>query len=128
MSNDLLLDTHVVIWLVDGDERGRPLLPVIDDPASTVTVSAVTWFEIAVKRSVGKLSSTVAATVEELAGLGILELAITANHAEQLERLPLHHRDPFDRMLIAQALAEDMTIVSADRSFGLYDDVKVLVP
>ncbi len=120
MSRDLLLDAHAVIWLTEDDSRIRSVLPALDDPASTVTISAVTWFEIAVKHAIGKLACTVGATVGQLSALGLLDLPITAAHAEQLERLPLHHRDPFDRMLIAQAMVEGLTVATRDPHFSDY--------
>jgi PIN domain nuclease of toxin-antitoxin system len=128
MSVDLLLDTHAVIWLVEGDERIRGLLPLLDDDASTVWVSSVSWTEIAIKHTIGKLDLTVEAARPRLVASNVLDIAFDANHALSLEQLPLHHADPFDRMLIAQALAEGMTIATVDASFDGYDGLSVTWP
>ncbi|MCB0878495.1 MAG: type II toxin-antitoxin system VapC family toxin [Thermoleophilia bacterium] len=125
---DLLLDTHAVIWLVGGDDRVRNLLPVLDDDGSTVSVSAVSWIEIAIKNAVGKLELSVDAARQVTRMHGILDLPLTADHAQALELLPLHHSDPFDRMLAAQALAESMTIATVDDAFDAYDGVATLWP
>lgn len=123
MSVDLLLDTNVVIWLAAGDARARSLVPVLEDDASTVTISAVTWVELAFKHSAGKLDIQVDGLRAAAREHGVLELPLQAGHASMLERLPLHHRDPFDRMLIAQAMAEEMTLASSDRAFAAYEDL-----
>lgn len=127
MSRDLLLDTHVLLWLADDDPRWRALLEdVIDDPASTITVSVVAYLEVAVKHAIGKLPAQ-AGEIRRVAGqAGLLELPVTGAHAEQLAALPLHHRDPFDRILAAQAMSEGMTLVTADASFDAYDGLALL--
>jgi len=116
----LLLDTQAVL-LALADEPG--LSPAarsaIADPANDVFVSAVSIWEIAIKRALGKLRAPVgiAALVEES---GFQELVVTSFHAEQAGDLPMHHRDPFDRMLVAQAQAEGLSIVTSDRRIPLY--------
>lgn len=125
---DLLLDTHVVIALADGvggawlDE----VRDAFDDPSCSITISAISFAEIAVKHSVGKLAHTCSAIRQAAAASGLTELGFVAGHAEQLGLLPLHHRDPFDRMLIAQAISEEMTLVSADRQFPQYEGLALL--
>lgn len=127
MSNDLLIDTHVVLWLLHDDARWRPLLDGrLDNPGTTISVSAVTYLEIAIKHSIGKLDIGVGSARQEARRSGILELPVTGAHAEQLERLPLHHRDPFDRTLAAQAMSEGMTLVTTDRAFDAYDGLELL--
>ncbi|MCO7222569.1 type II toxin-antitoxin system VapC family toxin [Klenkia sp. PcliD-1-E] len=122
----LLLDTHVLLWWVIGDPRlPSTVADVVSDEGSTVHVSAVSAAEVAVKRSVGKLGRP---TVEEaFAEPGLEELPFRAAHAEVLQTLPLHHRDPFDRMLVAQALAEGLVLVTLDDKVRRYD-VPVLPP
>jgi len=118
----LLVDTNVVVWLLLGD-RGRvsdTARRTLEDERNRVTVSAATVWEIAVKRSVGKL------TIEDgwaraLARLGFDALPVTAIHAEVVERLPWHHRDPFDRLLVAQARTERLALVSADARLAAYE-------
>lgn len=123
MSVDLLLDTNVVIWLAAGDERARSIVPILEDDASTVTISVVTWIEVAIKHSARKLDLSVDLLRDAAREHGVLELPLQAGHASMLERLPLHHRDPFDRLLIAQAMSEDMTLASSDGAFASYRDL-----
>lgn len=115
----LLLDTHVLIWWDEGARLSRAAMTAIRD-ADQVYVSAVTAWEIAIKTALGRLepSRTVA---EATADSGFEELPLRLHHAEALAGQPRHHRDPFDRMLLAQARAERLTIVTRDRAFDAYD-------
>lgn len=118
----LLLDTNVALPLLL-DERIRvseTALDALEDEQNEIALSAVSVWEIAIKRSLGKL------TLEDgwaaaLRRLDFDPLPVTALHAEAVEKLPWHHRDPFDRMLIAQALVEDCVLVSADSRLQAYD-------
>lgn len=119
----LLLDTHILIWYLEGHSN----LPeaqrlMIEDRRNQVAVSAVSLWEMAIKISIGKLElMDDLATIETiLLQQGIRILPIQTPHLQRLLSLPFHHRDPFDRLLIAQALVEDMTLVSDDESFPLY--------
>ena len=117
----LLLDTHVLLWWLADDARlGREARAVVSSSEHVVYVSAVTIWEIVIKRAMGKLElpDDFSAVVE---ASGFLTLPITASHAWALGFLPLLHRDPFDRMLVAQACAEGMTLVSADGQLGQYN-------
>ncbi|MEI4273696.1 type II toxin-antitoxin system VapC family toxin [Klenkia sp. LSe6-5] len=116
----LLLDTHVLLWWVIGDPRlPSTVADVVASEDSTVHISAISAAEVAIKRSVGKLGRP---TVEEaVAEPGLEELPFLTAHAEVLESLPLHHRDPFDRMLVAQALAEGLVLVTLDEKVRQYD-------
>jgi len=116
----LLLDTHPALWWLDGGERvgaeaGRALV----DPANEVLLSAAVVWEVAIKRSLGKLRAP-AGFASVLHGAGALPLPVTIAHAEAVERLPWHHRDPFDRLLVAQAQAEEAAIVSRDERLAAY--------
>lgn len=120
----LLLDTHALLWWLDGDERlgaaARELIAVTD---REVLVSAASAWEITTKHRLGKLplAAAVAADVSAcLAGQGFTPLSITMGDAERAGRLPGPHRDPFDRMLIAQALSRDLVIISNDAAFDDY--------
>jgi len=120
----LLLDTHAFLWWLDGDRRlssrGRRL---IADETTEVFVSAASAWEIAIKAVAGKLAGAldVAADVSGcLESQGFRPLDITVGHAQRAGSLPLLHRDPFDRMLIAQALVEGLPIVSNDVVFDKY--------
>ena len=118
----LLLDTNVVVWLLLGErgsvtDRAREAL---EDEATPVAVSAVSVWEIAIKRSLGKLQIEDAWS-KTLTRLGFDAMPVTAEHAERVEHLPWHHRDPFDRMLVAQASLEDRALVSADARLAAYE-------
>ena len=114
----LLLDTHVLIWWDEGARLRAEAKRAIRD-ADQVYVSAVSGWEIAIKTALGRLHPrrTVA---EAILVSGFEELPVRLRHAEALGRLPPHHRDPFDRMLAAQALAEGLTVVTRDPAFGAY--------
>ena len=105
--------------LADDPKLAPSARSAIADPANDVFVSAVSIWEIAIKRAQGKLKAPggIAALVEES---GFRELVVTSFHAEQAGGLPMHHRDPFDRMLVAQAQAEGLVIVTSDRHIPLY--------
>ncbi len=123
----LLLDTHVVLWWLSGDRRlSRPVRTSIEQQADQVLVSAASAWELAIKRAVGKLEPPVR-WHEEIIEVGFEPLAITFDHAREAGELPSHHADPFDRMLIAQARLEALTLVSADPNIARYD-VAVLRP
>ena len=114
----LLLDTHVLIWWDMGQPLHAKAGRAIHD-ADQVFVSAVAGWEIALKTSLGRLEtrrSVLAAVAES----GFEELPVRLVHTEYLGNLPWHHRDPFDRLLAAQALSENLTLVTRDRVFRRY--------
>jgi len=121
----LLLDSHVLLWFMAGSARlGRRALDVVSAPDSEVWISAATAWEIAIKESLGRLElADPAAEIipDAIARYGLHPLCITVEHGILAAALPEHHKDPFDRMLIAQARAEGLRIVTADRQFGAYD-------
>ena len=117
---NLLIDTHVLLWWLDDhpslSEKARA---VIADGNNLVFVSAAVIWEIRIKQALGKLE--VPANFRQVLDKQPFEmLAITAEHAHAVGDLPSHHRDPFDRMLIAQATVEDFTIVSHDNKIKQY--------
>lgn len=116
----LLLDTQVVLWAVTGDATlGDEFLDRLrHDP--DIFLSPVSLWEIAIKQSAGKLAGP-PDLAERIRHMGFCELPVTHSHAIAAGRLPLHHRDPFDRMLVAQAVAEGLTLASRDASIALYD-------
>ena len=114
----LLLDTHALIWW-DNDELPEEVVRRIQR-ADEVFVSAASAWEIAIKSDLGKIKTRVSIG-DVIDDYGFSELPILAKHADALKRLPRHHRDPFDRILICQALVEELVLVSTDRAFRKYD-------
>jgi PIN domain nuclease of toxin-antitoxin system len=124
-----LLDTHAFLWWIAGDDRlSRRASRVIADVGNEVFVSAASIWEIAIKGRLGRLSipgdpgKFIAGQIVENAFRG---LPVVAGHALRVWELPDHHHDPFDRMLVAQAQVEGLTLVSRDRHVAMYD-VEVL--
>ncbi|MBW0009062.1 MAG: type II toxin-antitoxin system VapC family toxin [Pseudonocardiales bacterium] len=116
----LLLDTNVLIWWLEESPRlGKETREAIAGEFE-VTVSAVSAFEIAAKVAIGKLR-TPGDLAAQIAEQEMIELPVTVRHGLAVGQLPMHHRDPFDRLLIAQARCEGFTIVTADRAFTTYD-------
>ena len=117
----LLVDTHVLIWAVLEDTA----LPArfhaaLSDPAAEVHVSAVSVWEVAIKRALGKLAVP-ADLFDQAVASGCVALPVTWDHVRAVEALPMHHADPFDCLLIAQAWVEGLTLLTADRAFAAYD-------
>ena len=118
----LLLDTHVILWWLADDRRLKESeRRAIASADALVYVSAITLWEIAIKRSLGRLDLDLEELDLELQDSGMIELAIKWRHAKTTAALPHHHEDPFDRMLVAQAQTEGLTIVSYDKAFKAYD-------
>ena len=116
----LLLDTHAFLWcLADAAKLSPPARTAIADGHNDVFVSAVSGWEISVKRAKGQLIApdNLGALVEDR---GFAHLPLTFHHAEQAGMLPAHHKDPFDRFLIAQAQAEGLTVVTRDAHIARY--------
>jgi PIN domain nuclease of toxin-antitoxin system len=117
----LLLDTHAYLWWNSDDPAIGPVARgAIADPGNTVFVSAATALEIAVKRAIGKLEFE-RDIAESIVANAFTALPIEVEHAVASGELPLHHRDPFDRLLIAQARVDDLTLVTGDAQIGRYD-------
>lgn len=118
----LLLDTQVVLWWTHDSRRlSNTARELVGDPRNEVLLSAVVAWEIAIKRALGKLNVRPGLVADLLTGGGATELAVGVAHATEVERLPMHHRDPFDRMLVAQARIEGAVLVSSDASMRDYD-------
>jgi PIN domain nuclease of toxin-antitoxin system len=120
----LLLDTHTFLWWLEGSRKlGRRARATIGAAESAVWVSAATAWEIAIKMALGRLAlrePPETCLPREILHSGFQTLAISVAHALAVRALPLHHADPFDRMLVAQAEAEGMTLVTADSIFERY--------
>lgn len=117
----LLLDAHVLLWWLSADAGLKPdARAAIADPANDVVVSAASIWELEIKRAAGKLRPP-EALLDAVEAEGMSALPITGRDATEAAALPLHHRDPFDRMLIAQARRLDATIVTRDPAFTAYE-------
>lgn len=116
----IVLDTHALLWwLLDPARLSRRAYAAIEDPDTDVFVSAVTALEIGVKRSLGKLRAP-DELLDDVVARGFEWLPVQPAHGWAVADLPLHHRDPFDRLLIAQARLEGLGIVTTDRNFTAY--------
>ena len=119
-----LLDTHAFLWWISDSRRlSAPARRAIEDDANTIFISAASAWEITTKHRIGKLARAEAVALDvtgSIAGQGFEELVITVDDAARAGRLPGLHRDPFDRVIIAQALARDMAVVSVDQAFDGY--------
>jgi PIN domain nuclease of toxin-antitoxin system len=116
----LLLDTHTATWFLEADPRlSQAARAAITQPSNEILLSAVVIWEIAIKRALGKLPVDRRYLTLLLDG-GAEPLAISLDHARAVEELPAHHRDPFDRLLVAQANAERATIVTNDDHIARY--------
>ena len=125
----LLLDTHVFLWCaMDSGRLPQNVRDAVEDPGNDVYVSSAAAWEIAIKFDLGKLplpTSPVLWTPSRIEKLGFKELPVSVDHACAVSSLPAHHADPFDRLMIAQAQLEGLTLVTADKAVLTYP-VKLL--
>ena len=134
MSRGFLLDSHVLLWLTPVTPTlSRQVLDQLSLAANALFVSPASVAELCIKASLGKLALPFGrdedagkAFAQLLEELGIMSLDVTLEHAARLRDLPQHHRDPFDRLIVAQAMAEDLTLVTHDRTLGRYEGLSVL--
>ena len=122
----LLLDTHIFLWAVAGSASLKPAARRLIESADQVFVSAASIWEIAIKARLGKIDAEPGALVAAIGESGFVELPVTAAHAAGISALPTHHHDPFDRLLLAQALAEPLRLLTADAELARYSDLIVL--
>lgn len=119
-----LLDTHAVIWHLENDAQlSYKAKSIIEDEENEILATTASLWEIAIKVGLKKLDLTLTTDeiYEKLYGMDIRVLSILPNHIRIVQTLPHHHRDPFDRMIIAQANAEDCTVITRDAAFNAYD-------
>lgn len=115
-----LLDTNVVVWALSAPDRlSEAQRDVLLNPRHDLAISSVSVAEISIKTSIGKLTGVEDLT-EWIARQGFRELPLANRHATELTSLPLHHRDPFDRMLVAQCIADDLVLITGDRRLSDY--------
>jgi len=123
----LLLDTHVYLWyLADSRRLSRKARAEIAS-AEEVFVSAASIWEAALKTGLGKLHAALEGLVAGIGGSGFVELPVSARHAARVATLPPHHRDPFDRLLVAQAIHEPLRLLTADAALKRYSELVVTV-
>ncbi len=116
-----LLDTHALLWWLADDERlGQRMRAVIANPANDIMVSTVSLWEIVIKTRIGKLTADIGAIERAIDRFDIARLDVLPPHLVTLASLPAHHRDPFDHLLLAQAIAEDAAFVSKDEVMARY--------
>jgi len=117
----ILLDTHVLLWWLDDDASlSNAFRSAISSDRNEIWVSAISLAEISIKQAVAKLEAPFISD-DLVAEQGMSHLAFDAVHARKVRELPLHHRDPFDRMLIAQAIEEDLVFATVEEQMSRYD-------
>ncbi len=121
MGNRYLIDSHVLLWAVDDQSNlSEAAISALADPSNLVFVSIASLWELSIKINTGKLQ----APEDFFPGVlrsGYELLSISLDHLQEYRSLPLHHRDPFDRILVAQARCEQLTVVTHDKSFDAYE-------
>jgi PIN domain nuclease of toxin-antitoxin system len=128
VTGPFLLDTHVLIWVLTAPDRLRtPVRDALSDPTVHVAVSAASTWEVAIKAALGKLPPPPPDLPAVLTRLGLRALPIEVEDTLAVQALPLHHRDPFDRLLVAQALRHDLTLITSDGRLATYG-VPTLMP
>ena len=129
----LLVDTHIALWRMTGSSRlPKAAVILMDDAANAVEVSAVSVWEVAVKHALdreGRFGMPMSGRdfLAEIRKVGLEPQAITADHAAAVDGLPLHHRDPFDRLLVAQSRCESMHLLTHDAKLADYGDFVIVV-
>lgn len=123
----LLLDTHIFLWLVEDSPRLTSDARRLITSAEKILVSSASIWEIAIKIRLGKLKAEPDQLIEEMLRNGFEELPVYARHAKEVAKLPLHHGDPFDRLLIAQAKTEPTRLLTSDAHLAKYSDLVVAV-
>lgn len=123
----ILLDTHIIIWAVSEPTRLSSKARDLIQNADQIFVSSASIWEMAIKSGLGKLEVDLDRFTSELAKLGIIELAVSWQHAKSVKTLPLYHRDPFDRLLVSQAMSEPLILLTHDKVLSQYSDLVKLV-
>jgi PIN domain nuclease of toxin-antitoxin system len=124
----ILLDTHIFVWWLANDRKlPKAADALILDPDNEIHVSAASIWEIAIKQALGQIQVAPSLLVASIPDSGFCELPVTARHAIETGTLPPHHRDPFDRLLVAQSRAEPMYLLSHDRQLAVYGDTVLII-
>ncbi len=123
----LLIDTHIFIWSVTASRKLTAATRALLNAADSVHVSSASIWEIAIKSRLGRIEGDASAFAAAIDASGFHELAVSARHAAAVAGLPLHHTDPFDRLLLAQAFTEPLRFVTADRALAVYGGAILVV-
>ena len=128
----LLIDTHTLFWYTEADSLlSKNALRLIDDPSNKIFVSMVTFYEAAIKINIGKLQlgKSIQEFYQQTVVANIEVLPISPNYLAAFAELPsfANHKDPFDRLIIATALSENVAIITADTKFGLYEELVSII-
>ena len=123
----LLLDTNALLWALINGPRIDPVRDLLLADENEVFVSTVSWWEIAIKTNIGKLDANVSELRVSAQESGFLELPLLGSHAEMLATLSRYHNDPFDHMLVAQAMAEPMRLITGDGVLAKYTPLVILI-
>jgi PIN domain nuclease of toxin-antitoxin system len=122
-----LLDTHIFLWAVQGNASLKPRVRRMLEAAEQVYVSAASIWEIAIKARLGKIEATAVDLLEAIEDSGFAELPVRALHAVRVAELPMYHTDPFGRLLVSQAMAEPLRLLTVDSVLCQYGDLVTLV-
>lgn len=123
----VLLDTHIFIWWLSDDVHLSKKARLLIDDADDIYISSASIWESAIKVGLGKLDVQIDLLVNAIASEGFIELPVSAKHAASVLTLPPHHRDPFDRILIAQAVSEPLRFLTADQTLQVYSNLVEVV-
>jgi PIN domain nuclease of toxin-antitoxin system len=123
----LLLDTHVLLWLMADSQCLKPRTRALIDGGSEVYASSVSIWEIAIKHRIGKIEADPQEIAAKLEEAGLRELPVFTRHAIAAGKLPLLHHDPFDRLLVAQAMSEPMRLLTADAQLAAYSELVITI-
>ncbi|AZE94318.1 hypothetical protein C4J95_2297 [Pseudomonas orientalis] len=123
----VLLDTHILLWALNDDPRLSSKALRLIENAADVYVSAATFWEMAIKVSVGKLAVDLDEVRDHCVESGFIELPITSEHAIAVKELDPHHKDPFDRLIVATAISEPMKLLTSDAQVAHYSPLAILV-
>jgi PIN domain nuclease of toxin-antitoxin system len=117
----MLLDSHVILWWLSGSGRlHASALAVLEAPESDLFVSAASWWELGIKKALGRIEFDASAVTAKLDEAHVRRIPVTFEHAEAAAALPPYHSDPFDRMLIAQASLEQLVLATRNEAFSSY--------
>ncbi|MCL2195086.1 MAG: type II toxin-antitoxin system VapC family toxin [Oscillospiraceae bacterium] len=121
---NILLDTHALIWYVENSvHMPKGIVNLIEDPENNKFVCAISLWEIAIKTNLNKLGMSLSLDelIDEISGYDLTVLPIEGEHLKGIAKLPFIHKDPFDRLIVATAIAEELTIITADENMQKYD-------